>query len=156
MSSDDILAALPRARPGHRHTWRPPTPAMLEDGDWREVCSRCLAVRDPERSRRGRSARRRGNALQARVARDAGISNIGPLGLPEDAGMRHEWLVLQVKSGQGYPRRLDRWLRAMAATADQLRGVVYVETPGPGHRAHRLITLDYDEFLEWFGGESHE
>jgi hypothetical protein len=30
--------------PAHVHTWRGPTPAMLEDGDWGRVCSGCLKV----------------------------------------------------------------------------------------------------------------
>ena len=115
-------------------------------------CKRCGTLRDEARSRRGRNARKRGNGLQAKAAKSAGIANIGALGLPEDAGTSRDWLVLQVKSGLGYPKLLDRWLRALTATADQLRAVVYVETPGPGHKAKRLIVLDYDEFLSWYGG----
>lgn len=115
-------------------------------------CTRCKVLYDEVKSRRGRNARRRGNSLQAKAAKDAGIQNIGALGLPEDAGNSRDWLVIQHKSGAGYPRLLDRWLRALTTTADQLRGVVYTETPGTGRKAKRLITCDYDEFLMWFGG----
>jgi len=143
-----------------RHSWVIIANALNQDAalhslpmpDRRLICTRCGMVQDPERSRRGRNARKRGNGLQAKAAKAAGIANIGALGLPEDAGKSTDWLVLQVKSGLGYPKNLDRWLRALTATAGQLRGVVYVETPGPGRKAKRLIVLDYEEFLAWFGG----
>jgi len=172
---DAILADLPVTPPTlagahgkpakcRRHVWVADYTSVMEKyvngvyvglvGTPAPRCSRCGAVRDEARSRRGRNARKRGNGLQAKAAKAAGIANIGALGLPEDAGKSTDWLVLQVKSGLGYPKNLDRWLRALTATADQLRGVVYVETPGPGRKAKRLIVLDYEEFLAWFGGNA--
>lgn len=127
---------------------------IYKDGGY--TCSKCDHFVSRESIRRGVNARKRGNRLQAQAAKDAGITNIGMMGLPEDAGLSTEWLVLQHKSGNGYPKLLDRWLRALTATADQLRAVVYTETPGPGKKARRLIIMDYDEFVSWFGTNGAE
>lgn len=122
---------------------------IYKDGGY--TCTRCDRFVPREAIRRGLNARKRGNRLQAKAAKDAGITNIGALGLPEDAGLSTEWAVLQVKSGKSYPERIDRLLRALTANADQIRGVVHIETPGPGIRARRLITFDFDEWMSWHG-----
>jgi hypothetical protein len=152
IAAPSLTGAVGRPKKCRRHEWVK-TYRVTGDCDviWEVTCAKCPAIRDEARSRRGRNARKRGNGLQAKAAKAAGIANIGALGLPEDAGTSREWIRLQVKSGAGYPRLLDRWLRAITVDADQLRGVVYVETPGAGHRAKRLIVLDYDEFLAWYG-----
>ena len=69
MMPDDVLAAAYRPR-GHRHRWDvPPTPAMMEDGDFRPRCGRCRAFQDPTKSRRGKSSSRLGKDQERRIER---------------------------------------------------------------------------------------
>ena len=110
---------------------------------------------DPERSRRGRTARNRGNGWEREVARMVGGQRVGHHGGPDD--VRAPWLVLQCKVGGAYPERIDRWLRALPARSDQLRAVVIGDSPGPGVKRRSLIVMDLLDFCEWFGespGES--
>ena len=73
----------------HRHAWKHPTPAMMEDGDWRPWCG-CGAHKDEAKSRKGRSSRNRGNRRErSSIAKALGGTKVGHYGGPEDvrAGM---------------------------------------------------------------------
>lgn len=120
---------------------------IYKDGGY--TCVSCGRFVSAEAIKRGLNARRRGNRLSARAAKDGGLENVERLQLPEDHRASH--LKTQHKSGKGYPKRLDAWLRAMSAEPGQLRAVVYTETPGPGKKARRLIVMDYSEYLDWHG-----
>lgn len=100
-------------------------------------------------SRRGRANRARGAAIEREVCRKLGISRVGHHGGPTDGGTEREWVRVQVKSGRTYPARIDALLRALPA--DGLRAVVHATAEGSGHPRRALITLDLDEFCEWFG-----
>jgi hypothetical protein len=121
---------------------------MLEDSDHRDVCTRCGERKDEGRSRRGRTARRRGNAYERDVAARLGLRRTGQFGGPDDAA--GEWLVLQAKNGGAFPERAWRWLQALPRDA-RLRAVVIGDAPGPGHPRREVIVLELDEFVEWFG-----
>jgi hypothetical protein len=107
---------------------------------------------DPERSRRGRTNRSRGNAIERWVCHLLGIARVGQFGGPEDGGRSDDWISVQVKSGGVYPERIDSLLRAIPERADRLRAVVHTDAPGPGHPRRALITLDLREFADWYGG----
>lgn len=86
-------------------------------------CSRCGAIKDEARSRRGRSSRARGNRHELLAARRYGGEKTGPLGGPED--IRGEWQT-QVKTHQGLP---PRWLSsppAIRVQVPQRRMLVFV------------------------------
>lgn len=122
---------------------------IYKDGGYE--CSSCGRFVSREAIRRGLNARKRGIRASGQIAKDAGIENREAMHLPEDSGNSTDWLRTQNKSGKGYPKRLDGWLRSIPVVPGQLRGVTYTETPGPGRKARKLIVLDWDEFVEWFG-----
>lgn len=123
----------------------------LPNGD--QACLACNHVIPLELIRRGKNNKKRGIALSAKVAKSAGIENRERMGLPSDSGNSRDWLITQNKSGGSFPRTLDRWLRAITVNANQLRGVVCVETGTPGRKARRVILLDFDELIEWYGSQ---
>lgn len=102
-------------------------------------------------TRRGRTARNRGNAYERSVAKRLGVRRVGQYGGKEDLGAAEDWMVVQCKNGSYYPERIDGWLRAIPVRAGQLRAVVIGDAPGPGTKRRELIVLDLGDFLDWFG-----
>ena len=137
MELDDALAATQPEQPTAVSTVRP----------------RSMAAPDPERSRRGRSARNRGNAFEREVAKRLGARRVGQYGGSDDVSA--DWVSVQCKVGGYYPERIDGWLRALPANAGQLRAVVLGDAPGPGRRRRSLIVIDLDDFVAWFGKEAN-
>jgi hypothetical protein len=133
-----------------RHQWlRSSHP--YSPGNVRTTCQRCGQVQDPFASRRGKNNRSRGNSIERDVCKALGIARRGQYGGPDDGGGEADWITVQVKSGGAYPERIDGLLRALPLRASQLRGVVHVDTPGAGTRRRALITLDLEEFSQWYG-----
>ncbi len=125
-----------------------------DTGKWCEpgvICTACYKRIDPAASRRGKNNRSRGNSIERWVCKALGIARRGQYGGPDDGGGEADWITVQVKSGGAYPERIDGLLRALPLRASQLRGVVHVDTPGAGTRRRALITLDLEEFSQWYG-----
>jgi hypothetical protein len=162
---DELLADLPIAGPSltgavgrkcSRHQWEPTNERIYTELGaphtvWR--CVRCGKAKDEARSRRGKNARSRGNALERWVNQLLGITNRGKYGGPEDGGDSADWISVQTKSGAYFPRTIDRWLRQVPQRAGQMRGVVLVETPGPGIKRRALLVVDLYEAAEQWGGD---
>lgn len=151
-----VTAVAPTPRRCRRHEWWMPPVVGPDAARWHfgahgPVCRRCGRVRDEQASRRGRTNRARGNAIERDVCRLLGITRVGHHGTETDGGTSEEWLRVQVKSGGAYPGRIDALLRALPAAAGQLRAVVHVTADGPGRRRRGLVTVDLDDFVEWFG-----
>jgi hypothetical protein len=106
----------------------------------------------PEHSRRGKSARRRGNTYELEVARILGGKRVGMYGDKVDV-LVPGWLAVQCKNGGAYPERLDGWLRAIPHDGRLLRALVIGDAPGPGRKRRSLIVLDLAEFAAWYGSE---
>ena len=104
-----------------------------------------------ERSRRGRTARARGNAFEREVAKRLGAARVGQFGGKQDVA--NEWIAVQCKVGKSYPERLDGWLRSVPVKGDQLAALVVGDSPGAGARRRTMIVLDLDDFIAWFGKE---
>ena len=102
-----------------------------------------------ERSRRGRTARSRGNAFEREVAKRLGAARVGQFGGKQDVA--NEWIAVQCKVGKSYPERLDGWLRSIPVKGDQLAALVVGDSPGAGGRRRTMIVLDLDDFVQWFG-----
>jgi hypothetical protein len=102
-----------------------------------------------ERKRRGKSSRRRGNQFERDVARDLGVARVGQFGGKAD--IAGDWIVAQCKVGGSYSERYDGWLRSVPVKGDQLRALVVGDTPALGHARRRIIVLDFDDFVAWFG-----
>jgi len=103
----------------------------------------------PEHSRRGKTARNRGNAYEREVAAILGGRRVGQYGDKVDVDVPG-WIRVQCKNGASYPERLDGWLRAIPVQADMLRALVIGDAPGPGRRRRSLIVLDLEEFASWY------
>ena len=104
-----------------------------------------------ERSRRGRTARARGNAFEREVAKRLGAARVGQFGGKQDVA--NEWIAVQCKVGKSYPERLDGWLRSVPVKSDQIAALVVGDSPGAGARRRTMIVLDLDDFIAWFGKE---
>lgn len=60
-----------------RHQW---VPITLEGGGWRTGCSRCPAIRDEAKARRGKSSRRLGHDGERRSEKRYGWRKVGEFG----------------------------------------------------------------------------
>jgi len=108
---------------------------------------KCGAIQDPAASRRGKSARNRGNAFEREVAAKLGGQRRGQYGGLDDVAA--EWIVVQCKVGGAFPERIWRWLPP--GNAGQLRAVVIGDAPGSSGKRRSLICLDLDDFVAWYG-----
>lgn len=135
----------PAPRTAHRHRW-----TVTPEG---VACALrgCGKAQNLVTSRRGRTNRQRGNAIERWVCARLGISRVGQYGGKEDGGKAHDWMVIQVKSGGAYPERIDGLVRSLTPNAEQLRAVVHTDAPGGGRKRRALITCDFEEFVAWFG-----
>lgn len=119
----------------------------------REICSRCETILDPVRQKRGRNSRKRGKALELRLARELGLEPRGTNRDPEDAGGAMDPVVVQAKSGPGFwPVRAVAELEKLAGVAHgRPRILVAIETPGPGRKARRVATMYLEDLQELAG-----
>jgi hypothetical protein len=142
-------AAISTAKPRkHRHQWI--TYEVFIDGKRElpdETRCKCGAIQDPAASRRGKSARNRGNAFEREVAAKLGGQRRGQYGGLDDVAA--EWIVVQCKVGGAFPERIWRWLPP--GNAGQLRAVVIGDAPGSSGKRRSLICLDLDDFVAWYG-----
>lgn len=107
-----------------------------------------------KRSRRGRTARARGNAFERDVAKRLNASRVGQFGGKQDVA--NDWIAVQCKVGKSYPERLDAWLRSVPVKADQIRALVVGDSPGIGGRRRTLIVIDLDDFVGWVTKEAKD
>lgn len=117
-------------------------------------CANCGAVHDTAASRRGRTNRSRGNAIERDVAKALGLKRTGQFGGPDDAS--GELFVVQVKSGKSFPERIYRWLKAVPTNAVQTPLVVVTDAPGPGHRRRALVVLTLEDWVALHGTVNEE
>lgn len=103
-----------------------------------------------EKSRRGRTARNRGNAFERDVARQLGGRRVGQFGDKVDVAVPG-YLRIQCKVGASYPERLDGWLRSIPVEAGLLRAVVLGDAPGSPGKRRTLIVMDLGEYAAWHG-----
>lgn len=120
-------------------------------------CSRCGRPKDAARSRRGRTARKRGISDELVVARLLGGQKMGERGLPWDVELPG-YLRAQAKKLDRWPsvNEVLAWLDAIPA-GPELRAVTLADAPGTGGgRTRRLIVLDLAEFARRHGKGERE
>lgn len=145
----EMATSTATVRKCRRHDYELRTVVTPDDVTTESRCWRCGTLRDIARSKRGKSARNRGNQFERDVAKRLGVKRVGQYGGADD--VRGEWISVQCKVGGAYPERIDGWLRAIPATAEQLRAVVIGDAPGIGGRRRVLVVLDFGDFVDWFG-----
>ena len=103
------------------------------------------------KSRRGKTARQRGNSFEREVAARLNGKRTGMYGGKND--VEAGYFVIQCKVGLSYPERLDKWLRELNPKADQLAVLVVGDSPGAGTRRRALAVIDFDDFVQHYGKE---
>lgn len=132
-------------RPCRRHRWGLST-HLVET----YFCLRCGVVRDDTRSRRGKSARRRGNDYERDVAAALGGVKVGMYGGPVD--VQTPLLNVQVKVRGAFPSWMTDELAKLPRTGGRVPTLVVADTPGSGRRRRALVVMSLDDFRELHGG----
>lgn len=115
------------------------------------VCARCGVIQQPERVRRGRLNRSRGNAIEREIGKRLGLRRVGQYGGPDD--LSGDLFAAQVKSGGAFSERFWSWLKAVPVNAGQTPLLVVTDAPGPGHRRRAVVILDLDDWEALHRGE---
>ena len=137
----------------HGHVWFIPAGVGEEGEPYCTVCGIGLAFYEA-RSRRGRTNRKRGNAIELEIARALGLRKVGMFGGPEDVGTRDDPFLIQVKSrsGRAYPEWVERELAKLPVTAQQTPLLVIAEAGGkPGQRRRALVVLRMEDWIALHG-----
>lgn len=143
-SAVSLVAPVRRCR---RHLWEL-WHEVDGDGDGHR-CARCGVWRDDTRSRRGKSARRRGNDYERDVAARLGGVKVGHHGGPADVVT--PLLAVQVKVRGAYPSWMQAELDKLPRTGGRIPTLVVADSPAPGHRRRALVVMALDDFAELHG-----
>jgi hypothetical protein len=143
-TTPEVSTATPRKC---RHEWR-----TTDDGD---ICTRCWRNRDAVVSRRSRTNRARGNAIEREWCHRLGLRLTGKFGDAADGD--NAMFIGQCKSRAtgAFPgwmaNELDK-LANLRTGRVPILGVI--EAPGPGKKARRLVVMDEADWRDLHvGGE---
>jgi hypothetical protein len=106
-------------------------------------------VIDPERSRRGRSNRRRGNDFERTLAAEFAGRRVGHFGGPSD--VLTPMFAVQAKVGGCFSERYWRWLSAMPRSGGRVPILVVGDAPAPGFRRRAVVVMDLADFRDLHG-----
>jgi hypothetical protein len=117
------------------------------------TCLVCGRVRDEARSRRGRTNRARGNALERDWCRRLGFRRVGHYGGPEDGIALNGMFVGQAKSlsTARFPGWMATELDRLPRSEGRIPVLGLIEAPGIGHRPRRLIVMEESDFIALHG-----
>lgn len=104
---------------------------------------------DPDRSRRGRTSRRRGNDFERSLAGGLGGRRIGHLGGPTD--VLTPLFSIQAKVGGCFSERYWRWLAAIPRADGRVPVLIVGDVPGPGRRRRAVVVLDLEDWRDLHG-----
>ena len=133
-----------------RHVW-----GVTYQSDGREwtPCLRCDHVRNDTASRRGRTNRSRGNAIEREWCKRLGFRRVGQYGGPEDGVATNGLFVGQAKSMS--TARFPGWMSDELARLPRAGGRIPVlgvlEAPGPGRHGRRLLIIDEADWVSLYG-----
>lgn len=143
------------SRKCRRHRWEWTT--WMDDSrvvTMMEWCAYCRKRKDPIASRRGRTNRSRGNAVEREIGHRLGLRRVGQYGGPDD--LSGEMFAAQVKSGGAFPERLWGWLRAVPVTAGQTALLVVANAPGSGVKRRAVVVLSVEDWIALHGPTEKE
>lgn len=149
----DDTDAVPTPRKCRRHVWSLEDYGICERHNMAGPhygCTRCPAVRDRDRARRGKQSRNYGNRAELAVARKYGGEKIGHAGGPVD--VRGAQFNVQVKTHRRLPPA--EWRKAfqgMAASRERMPRLLLRFLPGPGLPPDDYVVIPGSVWLEWFG-----
>ena len=104
---------------------------------------------DPERSRRGRSNRRRGNDFERALAAELAGRRVGQYGEPADVVT--PLFAVQAKVGGCFSERYWRWLSALPRSGGRTPILIVGDAPGPGFRRRAVVVMDLADFRDLHG-----
>jgi hypothetical protein len=115
------------------------------------LCRSCRERKDEARSRRGRTARARGNRRELEIAKALGGTKVGHHGGPEDvrAGLLN--VQSKVRAGAAFPGWMVRELDRLPRTGGRLPALIVTDVPGRGVRRRCLVVMALDDFRELHG-----
>ncbi len=139
------LGAAP-ARGCTRHRWGTVT---LEPGQAIVACLRCDRPKDEAKSRAGKNSRSRGLGIQRATLRRMGLRHIPGSQLLDG---ENEAFTCEVKSGGRFNAAdYHEITKQRAVSGTRMPLLVKVETPGGGRRARGTVTVDLDDWIQWYG-----
>jgi hypothetical protein len=140
----------------HRHVWERRTLPVDFDEDGSILapvsdpyCARCGVQQDPVKSKRGRSARRRGNNRELELAVLMGGEKVGHHGGPDD--VRLPLINVQSKVRKAFPYWMTTELAKLPRTGDRVPALIVTDSPGRGIRRRTIIVLELSDFQNLHG-----
>jgi len=160
---DTLLAANPPAtetavsvvrsdRRCRRHQWVERGTLHVIDGHATDItsdgwyCLRCRVERDPVRSRRGKSASRRGKDYERTLAQRLGGVKVGHHGGPED--VRAGMFSVQSKVKKAFPEWQWDELVKLPRTGGRIPLLVVAKAGAP---KHAIVVLSLDDWVDLHG-----
>ena len=135
-----------------RHQWHlDPSPTIWAASGKKQpfVCLRCGKVKDEQRSRKGKSARRRGNDYERDLAQMLGGTKVGHHGGPDD--VRAGMFTVQSKVRKAFPSWMTDELAKLPRTDGRIPVLVVADAPGPGHRRRAIAVVTLDDWRDLHG-----
>jgi hypothetical protein len=154
---DELLADLPIAGPSltgatckpatcRRHRW---VASWANGAQGVYVCERCGRTQDVARSRRGKSARSRGNAYERELAKKLGGKRTGMFGGPDD--VTTSLFTCQVKVRKAFPSWMTDEIDKLTRTATTTPILVVANSPGPGYKRRAIVVVDLADWVDLHG-----
>jgi hypothetical protein len=147
LGAQRLAAEVKRHR--HDYRWLPG-----DDGVAYEVC-RCGAIKDPVKSRAGRSARNRGNRRELELAKALGGTKVGQYGGPDD--VRAGMFVVQSKVRAAFPSWMTTELDKLPRTDGRIPLLIVTGPAGlvPGDRRKRpaIAVVHLADWVDLHGEE---
>lgn len=114
------------------------------------LCSVCGKPYDPIVSKRGKSARNRGNAYERELALRLGGKRVGQYGGPDDVTV-NDLFTIQSKVRKAFPSWMSDELAKLPRTGGRVPLLVVADAPGAGHRRRALVVVGLEDWIELHG-----
>lgn len=151
VAAPSLTGAACKPRP-HRHQWE--RVVVTEGGEQTYrgplTCSRCGVVKDEARSRRGKSARQRGNAYERELAKKLGGKRTGMYGGPDDVTVS-DLFVIQSKVRKAWPQWMADELAKLPRTGGRVPLLVVANAPGSSGRRKALVVVELGDWISLHG-----
>jgi hypothetical protein len=112
-------------------------------------CEGCGVQQDPVKSKRGKSARRRGNNRELELAVLMGGEKVGHHGGPDD--VRLPLINAQSKVTKQFPYWMTTELAKLPRTGDRVPALIVTDSPGRGKARRTIIVLELSDFQNLHG-----
>lgn len=135
----------------HRHSWTELELLGNNGLTYITVCRSCRVEKDPVKSKRGRSARSRGNSRELELARELGGTKVGMFGGPVDVQTPLLNVQSKVRRGAAFPSWMMTELAKLPRTGGRVPALIVTDSPGSGIRRHALVVLELSDFVDLHG-----